>query len=258
MNDNVEKALERLFAESDFTCSPEPTEPFGCICFTGWKYKPDGINLIAQILWWPPRSSYSMPYEDGGGAEEYHCVNLPNLSVGKYKIGDTVDTDTRNGDFGDITLYRLGLDAEENKLHREHRYELFREGIIRLVDFVLKDNPKWLSEAMNASIGSKRLYLSGVPKGAIAEVSLQDRVVAAADVILKEFRGNFDPSAVQGEVDNCYRLAKESGTKPVLFALQFLSRSSSMFQRLQQRASSGITASCQPSPNLEWEKGREK
>ena len=99
--------------------------PLGVIHFTGWKGNASTPGEVAQILWWPGMEAYQESPEN----HVFYYVNLPGMQVGRYSKGDTFD-------LGTATV----TDEPKDELRR-----MFSEGLRKLIDFVLNDNPPWLA-----------------------------------------------------------------------------------------------------------------
>ena len=138
MRPETEKFLDDVFVQHYKILTTDPHEPFGRIQFSGWKEIPNSLEARQYIAWYPPRSSES---------STCYVVPLPGVIPQKFEAGGTFEI----GDYDrSQAVLRYDMGPKQKSEQRERLRAMFKDAIIKLVDFVFEDNPEWLGKGLNS------------------------------------------------------------------------------------------------------------
>lgn len=112
--------------------------PGGSIWWTGWKEWSNSVDMTAQIFWWPPKKVVLTSKESSADKPVvYYGINLPGFdiirTVGHMPIKFSIEQPAM---------------MVTPKTTRGEMRAIFAEGLKRLVEYVVRESPWWLEEAI--------------------------------------------------------------------------------------------------------------
>jgi len=108
-------------------------KPTSYIWFSGWKEHPHTVTIGGAIYWWPSTDTVIRNGARGIESKFYYCF-LPSMRV------DILGHSEEYGLRCDLSK-GVSVITADDELRR-----IFADGLHKLVDIVVKDNPTWLDD----------------------------------------------------------------------------------------------------------------